>query len=61
MPLSTLRVSQAVTQAELDRKLGKGKATPALSLIKYDPKYDKVMKNYMGRVVICDTMATAKV
>ena len=61
MPLSAAKATSVASQAELDRKLGPGKAVTALSLLKYDPKYDKLMRQYMGNVVLCDNMATAKV
>jgi len=62
MPLSTIRDQRGcITQAELDRKVGPGKAVPAIDLIRYDPKFDRVMKTYFGRIVLCDNMASARV
>lgn len=40
--------------------VGKENVAPALSLIKYAPEYDIVMKYVFGRTFVCKDMDTAK-
>lgn len=50
-----------LTQQELDRRLGAGKAIPAIDLIECSPKYQAIVQHFFGGKVICDTIQTAKV
>lgn len=64
MPLSKVRKldRSPPTQAELNRRVGgAGKAICAFDLIQCDRQYVDLMKTYLGRTVLCDTMDTAKV
>lgn len=62
-PLSVFRTSNRtrITQQDLDRRLGPGKAVPAIDLVEYDRRYQEIIQHFFGGRVICDTIETAKV
>ena len=62
LPLSALSSRHGVPrQADLDRKLGRDKAFPAINLVQYEGRYRTLMENVFGSAVICVDMPVAKV
>lgn len=62
-PLSVYKTMNRsrVTQQELDRRLGPGKAVPAIDLVVCNPRYQEIVQNFFGGKVLCDSIETAKV
>jgi chromosome segregation ATPase len=62
-PLSVFKSSNTkrISQQDLDRQLGQGKAVPAIDLMQCDPRYKPIIQHFFGGKVFCDTIETAKV
>lgn len=62
-PIAIFKTSNrnTISQAELDRRLGPGKAVPAIDLLEFDPRYREIVQHFIGGKVVCDTLETAKV